>query len=510
MQILPIFVNLIIVRKILLVIILFTIIPITGFTVYFQPRQSYAIKEVYDPSNIGSLLNMLTYFEELLMNDQLNLVADIKGILGDYGLGAISPVMNKFLDGVGLTEILKDEIGGTIGLGGFLQGALKGVLDENDTVNLLLKQIGVKIPTGLFKKFKDIGFLNKEGLLGQISGGSQSCGVVTGDALGQIGQVIRRAGWDTDEGTLTNLIEKCWIDPQEVLKYYTPKAKPDIKFSPAPKLPNCQRDISGKCFRTSSSIPQGDNNSLDLNTDPAQLVLRFTTLILGVAGGIALLLIIIAGYKIIVGSGEPQKLQLAREQIIGAMTGLIFILLSYVIFQLIVVDVLKIPGICSSANDPNCAAPVFQNPERKQYEQKIAPRTQQGTGAKCEGPDCELPQAGGDQGQPQAEDTRQKCINECTDRNEQTKISCNNNIDAACEQQVNNYKKFDSGKCYREGIISCSKITDTAERKVCNTKVQDDCKEKASADKPPSKTDCVRDGAIKCAGNLPNCEDQCK
>lgn len=352
------------------------IIPLTGFTIYSQPKQASAIKEVYDPSNIASLLSMLKYFEDLLVNNEFNLIADVKGILGEYGLGAISPVMDEFLSGTGLTEILKDEIGGSIGLGGFLQGALKGVLDENDTVNLLLKQIGVKIPAGLFKKFKDLGLLNKEGFLGQISGGNKTCGVVTGDALGQIGQVFRRGGWDIDETTLNSLIEKCWIDPQEALKYYLPKAKPDIKFSPAPILPNCQRDISGKCLRTSSSIRQGDNNSLDLNTDPAQLVLRFTTVILGVAGGIALLLIIIAGYKIIIGSGDPQKLQMAREQIMGAMTGLIFILLSYVIFQLIIVDVLKIPGICSSANDPNCAAPVYNNPERKVIEQVKQPARQ--------------------------------------------------------------------------------------------------------------------------------------
>lgn len=464
---------------------LFFSIPLTGFVYLNHPKQVSAVKEVYDPSNIASLLNMLKYFEDLLTNDQLNLIADVKGILGEYGLGAISPVMDKFLGGVGLTEILKDEIGGSIGLGGFLQGALKGVLDENDTVNLLLKQIGVKIPSGLFKKLKDIGFLNKEGFLGQISGGSSSCGVVTGDALGQVGQVIRRVGWDVDEATLNNLIEKCWIDPQEALKYYIPKAKPDIKFSPAPKLPSCQRDISGKCFRTSSSIPQGDNNSLDLNTDPPQLVLRFTTLILGVAGGIALLLIIIAGYKIIVGSGDPQKLQTAREQIIGAMTGLIFILLSYVIFQLIVVDVLKIPGICTNANDPNCSAPVFETPDRTQYEQKTLPRSQTG-------------------------DTRQDCINECNTKNEQARITCNNNVDAKCEQEQNNYVRFDSGKCYRDGIIACSSITDSARRTQCNTNAQNDCRDKAAADKPPSKTDCVRLGSIQCGNSLPNCEDQCK
>lgn len=497
-------------KNLLLAFLLFVSIPLTGFTFFNQPKQAIAIKEVYDPSNIASLLNMLKYFEDLLKNNEFNLIADVKGILGEYGLGAISPMMDKFLSGVGLTEILKDEIGGSIGLGGFLQGALKGVLDENDTVNLLLKQIGVKIPTGLFKKLKDLGLLNKEGFLGQITGSGKNCGVVTGEALGQVGQVMKKVGWGVDEATLTNLIETCWIDPQEALKYYTPKARPDIKFSPAPKLPSCQRDISGKCFRTSSSIPQGDNNSLDLNTDPSQLVLRFTTLILGVAGGIALLLIIIAGYKIIVGSGDPQKLQIAREQIIGAMTGLIFIMLSYVIFQLIVVDVLKIPGICKNANDPNCAAPVFETPVREQYERKVAPAPQQNTAPACEGPACEQSSVGVPQEQSQVGDPRQACINECNTKNEQNRISCNNNVDAKCEQEQKNYVRFDSGKCYREGIISCSKITDSAQRTQCNTNAQNECREKAAADKPPSKADCVRTGAIQCGSNLPNCEDQCK
>jgi cell division protein FtsX len=66
--------------------------------------------------------------------------------------------------------------------------------------------------------------------------------------------------------------------------------------------------------------------------------------LLGLAGGIAVILIIIAGYRLMASQGNPEAVQAAREQIISAIVGLVFVIFSLVILQVIGVDILKIPG----------------------------------------------------------------------------------------------------------------------------------------------------------------------
>ncbi len=79
-------------------------------------------------------------------------------------------------------------------------------------------------------------------------------------------------------------------------------------------------------------------------TDPAGFVHDLFAVILGISGGIAVVLIIISGYKLMVSQGNSEKLQGAREQFTAAIVGLLFIILSLVILQVIGVDILKLPG----------------------------------------------------------------------------------------------------------------------------------------------------------------------
>lgn len=67
-------------------------------------------------------------------------------------------------------------------------------------------------------------------------------------------------------------------------------------------------------------------------------------IILSIAGGIALLLIIFSGYRMITSQGNPEHLQGARETLTSAIVGLLFIIFSLVILQAIGFDVLRIPG----------------------------------------------------------------------------------------------------------------------------------------------------------------------
>jgi hypothetical protein len=82
----------------------------------------------------------------------------------------------------------------------------------------------------------------------------------------------------------------------------------------------------------------------DIDTNGPAFVQRIFSFVLGIGGGIALILIILAGYKFITSQGNPEKVKAANEQLTSAIVGLLFIILSFVILQIIGVDILKIPG----------------------------------------------------------------------------------------------------------------------------------------------------------------------
>ena len=121
-----------------------------------------------------------------------------------------------------------------------------------------------------------------------------------------------------------------------------PASTPVVLPPPIPAA--CLELKDGVCIKVGTSIFQGGDKG-DILTEPAQLITRIFTIILGFAGGIALLLIIFAGYKIIMSKGKPEAIQQGREQLTSAIVGLVFIIFSFVIFQLVFVDILKIPGI---------------------------------------------------------------------------------------------------------------------------------------------------------------------
>lgn len=108
---------------------------------------------------------------------------------------------------------------------------------------------------------------------------------------------------------------------------------------PTPTLPCSDNGVkNGNC----TSYPSAIGN---IDTSPAGFVKAAFSLILGLAGGIAVLLIIIAGYQFMVSQGNPERIQAARERLISAIVGLLFIILSIVILQVIGVDLLAIPGL---------------------------------------------------------------------------------------------------------------------------------------------------------------------
>ena len=68
------------------------------------------------------------------------------------------------------------------------------------------------------------------------------------------------------------------------------------------------------------------------------------SVVLGLSGGIAVLLIIMAGYRLITSRNNPEAVEDARQRLLSAIIGLIFIIISLVVLQTIGVDILRIPG----------------------------------------------------------------------------------------------------------------------------------------------------------------------
>jgi hypothetical protein len=83
---------------------------------------------------------------------------------------------------------------------------------------------------------------------------------------------------------------------------------------------------------------------IDISTNPADFIQDVYGIILGISGGIALVLIIFSGYQMTTSRGVPEKLEAAREQLVSAIIGLIFIIIALAVIQIIGIDILRIPG----------------------------------------------------------------------------------------------------------------------------------------------------------------------
>jgi len=81
--------------------------------------------------------------------------------------------------------------------------------------------------------------------------------------------------------------------------------------------------------------------------DPRNLqgfIQQLLNLALGVAGGIAFLLMLFGAFMIMTSAGNPEKMKAGSELITSALTGLLFIIFSIFILKLIGVTILDIPG----------------------------------------------------------------------------------------------------------------------------------------------------------------------
>jgi hypothetical protein len=84
-----------------------------------------------------------------------------------------------------------------------------------------------------------------------------------------------------------------------------------------------------------------------LPTDPIAFIGRFYGIGLSLIGGVSLLFIIFGGYIILTSRGNPQQLNNGKSYIFYAIAGLLLAIFGYLFIELVVVDILHIPGFSS-------------------------------------------------------------------------------------------------------------------------------------------------------------------
>ena len=117
------------------------------------------------------------------------------------------------------------------------------------------------------------------------------------------------------------------IDDAGNFAFDTPPADPALSGSPYPY----------RCAQVNTVFG-------NFGTDPTSFIKMVFSIILSLSGGIVLISIIYAGYRIMTSNGNPEVLKSARERMTSAIIGLLFIIFSFVLLQFIGVDILGIPG----------------------------------------------------------------------------------------------------------------------------------------------------------------------
>src|SRR3989344_3186114 len=96
-------------------------------------------------------------------------------------------------------------------------------------------------------------------------------------------------------------------------------------------------DVNVNCIKFDTAIGE-------INPSPKTFVARIFGLVLGLSAGISLILIILSGYKFMTSGANQESYEAARSMLASAIVGLLFIIFSFVILQIIGVDILRIPG----------------------------------------------------------------------------------------------------------------------------------------------------------------------
>jgi len=113
-----------------------------------------------------------------------------------------------------------------------------------------------------------------------------------------------------------------------------------VSITPRPELnlltPCAQRGILNALDTAIGCFPVSDTNSM------LTFILRWA---LGVSGGITFLLVIVSAFLIMSSGGNPEKVKAGRELLTASLAGLILVIFSVFILDLMGIRILRVPGL---------------------------------------------------------------------------------------------------------------------------------------------------------------------
>ena len=120
-----------------------------------------------------------------------------------------------------------------------------------------------------------------------------------------------------------------------------------------PSTAECVNTLAAQvCCKSNALCGTGANLNKGVNTaigcliagDPKVFISQLLGWGVGVGGGIAFLMIVFAGFQMVTASGDPKRVQAAKELLTSAIAGLILIVLSVLLLNFIGVKILHLPG----------------------------------------------------------------------------------------------------------------------------------------------------------------------
>lgn len=78
--------------------------------------------------------------------------------------------------------------------------------------------------------------------------------------------------------------------------------------------------------------------------DPVGFAQKFYGFGLGFVAALALITLMLGGYSIMTSRGDPQRVNIGKSYIIYSICGLLLAIFGYVFIQVVVVDILHVPG----------------------------------------------------------------------------------------------------------------------------------------------------------------------
>lgn len=107
--------------------------------------------------------------------------------------------------------------------------------------------------------------------------------------------------------------------------------------------------ISGGTIYVEYSVTVGENPCTstncktalgDIPTDPTAFAGKILGIGIGIAGGVALILMVIGSIRVVISRGDPKNVAVGREMIVAAIFGLLFLIFSVLILKFIGAQIL--------------------------------------------------------------------------------------------------------------------------------------------------------------------------